>query len=142
MLILDNYSEQIESFITASIAKFMSENGLPSSIGVYCCPWAGWMTTNFNLVKTAGETGYNCPDYEFVEFDYQELSNWQEEYETDSPVYKVSGTVITHRHELGDEALNELVLSFLERIVMKIKQTQQQEILLQMLDSRFYKVFN
>lgn len=140
MVILDNYSEQIEDFIATSIMKFISENSLPASIGIYCCPWAGWMTTNFNLVKTAGEAGYNCPDFEFVEFDLLELPNWQEEYETDSPTYQVSGTVIIHRHERGDEPINEVVFSFLEQIVTKIKQTHHQEILLQMLDSNCFKV--
>jgi hypothetical protein len=140
MLNVDNYSKQIEDFIATSIMKFTAENGVPVSTGIYCCPWAGWMTTNFNLVKTAGKVDYNCPDYEFVEFDFLDLAPWREEYETDSPAYKISGTVIIHRHELGDEKINEPVFSFLEQIVVKIKQSHQQEILLQMLDSACFKV--
>ena len=79
MVILDNYLSEIESFVLNSIQKFTSENQQPSSIGIYCCPWAGWLTTNFNISTTLEETENNCPDFEFVEFGLLELDKWQEE---------------------------------------------------------------
>jgi hypothetical protein len=60
---LDNDIKIIEDFIQNSIEKFKIENGNPNSIGIYCCPWAGWLTTNFNLDKTLKETENNCPDF-------------------------------------------------------------------------------
>ncbi|RYX82638.1 hypothetical protein EON73_04205 [bacterium] len=140
MVILDDYLSQIDNFILTSIEKFTSENKPPSSIGIYCCPWAGWLTTNFNTSKTLEETENNCPDFEFVEFDFLELGKWQEEYEKDLPTFKISETVTNHNHNLGDEKLNELVFKFLETIATKIKLKFQQEILLQMLDSNCIKV--
>lgn len=140
MVILNNYLTQIENFILNSIEKFTSENKQPTSIGIYCCPWAGWLTTNFNISTTIEETENNCPDFEFVEFDILALDKWQEEYENDLPTFKISETTLTHNHDLGDEKLNELVFRFLEPIAIKIKLKFQKEILLQMLDSNCIKV--
>ena len=141
MVILDNYQNQIENFILTSVDKFKSENGQPSSIGIYCCPWAGWVTTNFNLKKTIEETKNNCPDFEFVEFDFLELTKWQEEYETELPTYKISEIVIKHNHDSGDEKLNELFFDFFGPISINLKRLIQAEILLRMLDSKYAKVF-
>ncbi len=96
MIELDKYSNFIENFIQDSIGRFKSDNkGEPKSIGIYCCPWAGWLTTNFNIHKTLNETNNNCPDFEFVEFDFLELDGWQEEYESENPTYRIKGLTIT-----------------------------------------------
>jgi len=129
MVILDNYLSQIENFILTSTEKFKSENKQPTSIGIYCCPWAGWLTTNFNISTTLEETENNCPDFEFVEFGLLELDKWQEEYEKDVPTFKISETVINHNHDLGDENINEIVFKFLEPIAITIKIKFQTEIL-------------
>ena len=140
MLILDNYKDKIEDFISMSIEKFKVENGEPSSVGIYCCPWAGWLTTNFNSSKTIEETHSNCPDFEFVAFDSLDLGEWQAEYENDLPMFEISGKIANYGHDLGDEKLNEIIFTFLEPIAMKIKKVNHQELLLQMLDSNCYKV--
>ena len=142
MIDLDKHSSIIEKFVQASIDKFKTEkNKGPVSIGIYCCPWAGWLTTNFNITRTLEETENNCPDFEFVEFDFLDLEGWQDEYESDSPDYKVNGVVVHFDHDSGDENLNELAFKFLEPIVIRLKSVNGSDFLLQMLDSRFYRVF-
>jgi len=140
MTILDEYTIQIENFISDSIRKFINENSQLASIGIYCCPWAGWLTTNFNVSKTAEETGYNCPDFEFTGFDLLELEKWQEEYETELPTFKISEAIIKHNHDLGDEKFNAIFFPFLKAIVINIKKAHHKEILLQILDSNYNEV--
>jgi hypothetical protein len=135
MIRLDSHTASIEEFIQGSIDKFKAGNGIPSSIGVYCCPWAGWLTANFNLNKTLTETNNNCPDFEFVEFDLHELPDWQEEYESENPTYILRGVTTKHQPEDGDEKLNELIFNYLKPIIAKLKENNKGEFLLQMLDS-------
>ena len=142
MIDLDKHSSIIETFIQDSIEKFKVDNDeAPKSIGIYCCPWAGWLTINFNINKTLKETNNNCPDFEFVEFDFFELEGWQEEYETENPTYKTNGLTIRKDPDTGDEGLNELIFKHMEPIVVKLKANNGSEFLLQMLDSSFVKSF-
>jgi hypothetical protein len=137
MINLNRNTKQIEEFIQNSIEKFQSENGIPTSIGIYCCPWAGWLTTNFNLDKKLNETEYNCPDFQFVEFDLLELSEWQEEYENEMPKFEIGGQTIEHNHDFSDEKLNELIFNYLKPIIRRLKEKENSVFLLQMLDSSF-----
>lgn len=139
MIDIDRYRAPIKQFITTSILKFTSTHKEPTSIGIYCCPWAGWLTTNYNIEKTLEETQDNCPDFEFVAFDHMELHDWQDEYENDFPVFIISGKNIEHNHDLGDEKLNELFFSFLEPIIIDLKLKFKTPFFLQMLDSNCYK---
>ena len=140
MINIDKDIKKIEESIQDSIEKFKIENGNPNSIGIYCCPWAGWLTTNFNLGKTLNETENNCPDFQFVEFDFLELPEWQEEYENDNPEFEINGQTIQHNHDSGDEKLNELIFSYLTPIVKELKDKNNSTFLLQMLDSNFVQV--
>lgn len=140
MIDLDKYNSEIESFILNSIRRFVAENGHPSSIGLYCCPWAGWLSTHFNKVKTLEETRNNCPDFEYVEFDLLDFPEWQEEYEKELPEYKIGGKIVSHDHDLGSDALNYIFFQFLQSIATKIKQQRKEALLLQMLDSRHVSV--
>lgn len=140
MINIDKNIKQIEKFIQNSIEKFKMENGNPNSIGIYCCPWAGWLTTNFNLEKTLDETQNNCPDFQFVEFDFLELPEWQEEYENTNPQFEINGQKIEHDHDFGDEKLNEIIFSYLKPIVRDLKNQNNSIFLLQMLDSSFVQV--
>ncbi len=140
MINIDKDVKQIEEFIQSSIEKFKLKNGNPNSVGIYCCPWAGWLTTNFNLERTLKETQNNCPDFQFVEFDFLELQKWQEEYENENPEFEINGKKIIHNHNLGDEKLNELVFSYLKPIVIGLKVKDNTIFLLQMLDSSFVQV--
>ena len=140
MINIDKNIKQIEEFIQNSIEKFKMENGNPNSIGIYCCPWAGWITTNFNLEKTLDETQNNCPDFQFVEFDFLELPEWQEEYENTNPQFEINGQKIEHDHDLGDEQLNDIIFNYLKPIVRDLKNQNDSIFLLQMLDSSFDQV--
>lgn len=140
MINIDKNIKQIEEFIQNSIEKFKMENGNPNSIGIYCCPWAGWLTTNFNLEKTLDETQNNCPDFQFVEFDFLELPEWQEEYENTNPQFEINGQKIEHDHDFGDEKLNDIIFNYLKPIVRDLKNQNDSIFLLQMLDSSFVQV--
>ncbi|ASV30109.1 hypothetical protein [Maribacter cobaltidurans] len=135
MIDLDENKKEIRGFITNSISRFKSENEEPNSIGIYCCPWSGWITTNFNINKTIEETENNCPDFEFVEYDFLELSEWQDEYETDNPQFKLNDSINIHDHDLGDKNFNQLIFDYLKPLVIDLKESYEFDFLLQMLDS-------
>ena len=125
---------KIESKVENSILKFETDNGRPKTLGIYCFPWAGWLTTNFNLTKDEK----NCPDFEFVEFDFIELPELEEEYQNDLPEFKIGENSISlNIEELGDEAINEFMFNSLKPLAMKIKNERKIEVVLQMLDSQF-----
>lgn len=141
MINLDNYAQSIKDFIHSSMASFSDKKGQPASIGIYCCPWAGWLTTNFNINKTIEDTGNNCPDFEFVAFDSMDLGDWQIEYEKDEPLFQAAGEIPEYNQDMGDERLNEIVFAYLQPIARGIKHEHPLPLLLQMLDSNYYKVF-
>lgn len=131
---LDPILERIDLEIENSIIKFIEENGNPKTIGIYCCPWAGWLTTNFNL--TIDEQ--NCPDFEFVEFDFIELPELEEEYQNDKVEFKIGDNIITlDIEEKGDEAINELMFNSIKTIAIRLKENKNIEVVLQMLDSQY-----
>ena len=99
-----------------------------------------YIKNNFNLEKSLEETENNCPDFQFVEFNFLELSEWQEEYENDNPAFEIDGVMIKHNHDLGDEKLNEVVFNYLKPIVKRLNDKDNFVILLQMLDSSFVEV--
>ncbi|ENI5462346.1 hypothetical protein ABZG89_002390 [Flavobacterium psychrophilum] len=131
---LNTILNRIESEIENSIFKFIEENGKPKTLGIYCCPWAGWLTTNFNL----SEDEQNCPDFEFVEFDFIELPELEEEYQNDKTEFKIGENLTTvDFEELGDEAINEFIFNVLKPIAIKVKNNKNMQVVLQMLDSQF-----
>lgn len=135
MINLDEKTKQIEEFIQSSIDKFRIENGNPNAVGIYCCPWAGWLTTNFNLDKTLDETYNNCPDFQFVAFDSLESPELEEECEKDYPEFEINGQIIQHDQDSGDEKLNELIFNYLKSIARELKNKNNSIFLVQMLDS-------
>jgi len=135
MVGLNKDTEKIKTFLTSSITRFQAENEEPTSVGIYCCPWSGWMTTNFNITKKIEDTKNNCPDFDFVEFDFMELVAWENEYETDHPTFKLNGSIIIHNHNLGDENLNQLIFEYLKPILIALKNNHNTNFLLQLLDS-------
>ena len=140
MINLDDNVKDIEKFIQNSIEKFCVKKGIPTSIGIYCCPSSGWISTNFNLTKTLLETENNCADFQYVEFDFFELSTWEEEYENKILVFKIEDNIIEHNHDNGDENLNEIIFNFLIPIIKNLKKDRDSIYLLQMLDSEYVKV--
>lgn len=140
MIDLNHSDKRIKEFINNSILKFKEEHKEPNSIGVYCCPWSGWLTTNYNLTKTIEETDNNCPDFEYVEFDFLDLKDWEMEYEKDKPEFKLNKKIKVHDHELGDEKFNQLIFNYLKPILLEINEKIRITFLLQMLDSSSFEI--
>ena len=86
------------------------------------------------------DTGENCPDFEFVEFDSLDFPQWQSEYESDEAEYQLGNSIIKYTHEGGDEELNEIFFSYLLPVMREVKGNIDQTILLQLLDSNCRKV--
>jgi hypothetical protein len=142
MVNLNDNSSEIKAFILDGIAKFDRQEGDANSVGIYACPWGGWISLNFNKSKTLESTFNNCPDFEFVEFDLLEIESWGMEYGSSDPMFiDQSGNTYTHNHDDGDDALNGIFFQYLEDL---IKNTRSDipltKILLQMLDSSYSKV--
>jgi len=135
MVDLNNYRKTLKEFFEMSLQKFKIEHGIPIAIGIYCCPWSGWLTTNYNLTKKIEETEKNCPDFEYVEFDFLDLKDWEMEYEKDKPEFKLNNEIKIHDHELGDEIFNQLIFNYLKPIIIEFKEKSKFISLLQMLDS-------
>ena len=140
MIVLEDSKEGITKFIIDSIETFKIQNGKFNSIGVYCCPWMGWISMCFNVNKSLSDTKYNCSDFDFVEFELFELDGWEEEYENEISVYKLNDRIIEIPFGSGDEVLNELIFKFLSNIILRIKDLYSEHILLQMLDSKFHTI--
>ena len=141
MIILEDEQGLITNFITDSIEDFRTQKGKFNSVGIYCCPWAGWISTSFNIVKSISDTSYNCPDFEIVGFKFLELDRWSEEQEKKTPTYIFEGKTTVFNFDLGDEAINEVFFKFLSSTIVNLKNDIQVDVLLQMLDSKFFKVF-
>ncbi len=141
MIVLEDEKEVIKNFIIDSIETFKVQNGEFTSIGIYGCPWAGWISLNFNTKRSLSDTEFSCPDFDIVEFDLLELEVWQTEYESNSPEYIFENKLLALDSGSGDEALNNLFFKFLSTIVLKIKNDYKEDILLQMLDSQCRAIF-
>jgi hypothetical protein len=139
---LNDTTAEVQKFILDGIEKFRQQEGTPDSIGIYGCPWSGWISLNFNINKTLESTFNNCPDFEFVEFDLLEIESWSMEYGSSSPIFvDQSGNTYTHSHDNGDDALNEIFFRYLEELIRNMKsEINISKILLQMLDSSYSKV--
>jgi hypothetical protein len=141
MVRLENDIEIITNFILDSIEKFKNHNGEFTSLGIYCCPTYNWITTCFNIDRSLEDAFYNCPDFEFVEFTLLELERWEREYEMKTPAFKFENSLFIANAGMGDEALNQFIFEFLSSVITSIKSEVKKEILLQMLDSEYNKVF-
>jgi len=93
MVNLNDKTNEITLFLESSISQFQKKHEVPSSVGIYCSPSSGWITTNFNINKELANTEINCPDFEFVEFDIFELEEWKNEYENDTHIYQLNGII-------------------------------------------------
>jgi hypothetical protein len=140
MVAIDDSKSEIISFLEGTLERFLGKFGLPNSVGVYCCPWAGWISLNFNLTKQLESTKNNCPDFEFVEYALLDMSIWAQEYQKDYPEFTLGGTNPFDRLDLDDEPINGVIFDFLKEIIIHMKPTLRFPILLQMLDSLYAEV--
>lgn len=140
MLELKNDINNIQQFIIAGLEKFTSEVNGPSVMGVYCCPWSGWISLNFNISRSLNGEDYNCLDFEFVEFDIIEFNNWQEEYDSFEGVWVDENSKIYNFNlDDGDEGLNGFFYRFLKDLLINLnKEYKLPSTVLQFLDSKFH----
>jgi hypothetical protein len=140
MIILANYTDIIIDFVNQSTEAFRLQNGDFNSVGIYCCPWSGWISINFNINQSIGDTENSCPDFEFVEFDILEVDEWQQEYESETPAFTIGNDVVELEAFPANEVWNEIFFKFLLPIVVEISENNKKPMLLQMLDSEFHEV--
>lgn len=116
MINLDKDKDLIEKFWLDSIKEFNKVNPDVSvyTVGLYCCPWAGWMTVNFD----ANPNGDNCPDFTYVAFEQLDLVHWQDEYDNNEIMeILVNGDIQTLNHEdVEDERINNIVFDYLKTL--------------------------
>ena len=67
----------VDKYIRTSIAQFQSNVGEPSWIGVYSCPWEGWITLNFDTSKDLDEDNQYCLGLEYVDYSSFEFTSWR-----------------------------------------------------------------
>jgi hypothetical protein len=138
MIRLESYESLIVNFIQEKTEEFEKEHGKPSTIGIYCCPWAGWLTVNYNTKGSLGSSILNCPDFEYVEYDMLELDEWSEEYVSDEPKFSnLDKNLITIDREQGDEIFNEIMFKYLNELIIRSNLKEKSRIFLQMLDSKY-----
>ncbi|MGD1895290.1 MAG: hypothetical protein ACFB15_32445 [Cyclobacteriaceae bacterium] len=138
MVDLEEYRSEIEHFLIDGISKFRREVGEPNLIGVYCCPWSGWISLNFNVKKKLSETKENCPDFEYVEFNMIDFESWADEYESEQPVWRYRNSIYQDNLDEGDAGLNRLFFIFMKELIQKMNTGGAAPIiLLQLLDSEF-----
>lgn len=141
MVELKNDSDKIKQFIIAGLEKFTKDVSTPTAMGVYCCPWSGWISLNFNITHSFKQEDYSCPDFEFVEFDLMNFDNWQEEYESFESIWIDDNSKTYHGHlGDGDEALNAFFFPFLKNLIVNLnKEIKLPSTILQFLDSNFHE---
>lgn len=127
---------QIEGFLRKGINRFRLEYEPPKAIGIYSSPKYGWISLNFNIEQTIEEVDYNCPDFEYVEFEFFEQPDWESEY-----IKKTSRIIDYNGIEMRLDDFNdeEYQRPFFElfKVVVKnnIEEFKPTPILIQVLDS-------
>lgn len=139
MIDLNTYNDVIRDFIAKGISDFKSKEGEPSQIGIYCSPWIGWITINFNLSVVDSKS---APDFDFVEYDMIDFEDWLQEYEAKEANYMLDGELFEHNSDLGDEHLNEFFFKFLKPIVKDLQVRYKIPFLLQFLGSAQRELIN
>lgn len=106
---------RIEAFLVEGIGAFASDH--PDTpvrqIGVYSCPWAGWIALCFD---SARQDSLSCPDMAYFEEAVLDQPRWRTLYE-DEDRFTVIGQDSSHSiydvDDTGDEGLNGPVFHLL-----------------------------
>lgn len=139
MVNLKEDSENINQFIISGFERFSNEVQRPTMMGVYCCPWSGWITLNFNITYNLNEAFYSCPDFEFVEYEIIEFKHWEEECESMAGIWS-DNKLETYQFNIndGDEGINKFFFFYLKNLIINLNQQYKlPAVLIQMLDSKF-----
>lgn len=96
----------------------------------------GWISLNFNIEQTIEEVDYNCPDFEYVEFEFFEQPDWEGEYtKKTSRIIDYNG-IEMRLDEFNDEEYQRPFFELFKVVVKnKIEEFKPTPILIQVLDS-------
>jgi len=143
MIKINDYSVKIKNEINSIITKYLSEHKEINSVGIYSCPWSGWISLCFNKNKTINDSGSNCPDFEFVEYGMIQIPEWEKEYNSEKIEIK-ENALKTFRPDLekeGDDAFNKIFFDYLKKIAKEeLTLKYKDKILIQMLDSKYLEI--
>lgn len=143
MIKLTDFSDKIINETRLIISKYLSEHKELNSVGIYSCPWSGWISLCFNKNKTIEDTGNNCPDFEFVEYGIIQIPEWEEEYNSEKIEIKKNNSKIfkLDLEKEGDDAFNKIFFDYLKKIAKEELHLEYKgKILIQMLDSKYWEV--
>lgn len=142
MIKLSDFDSRIINGIDESIQKYLGQHGSFSALGIYSCPWSGWVSICFNRTKTISDAEENCPDFEDVEYGMIEIEEWSNEYNSDKSIIEYNNK--THEleiEEVGDDGYNVYFFKYLIDIVnTKYGIKYKNKILIQMLDSEYFEI--
>jgi hypothetical protein len=139
MINLEDARNPVRELIESSLASFASGKSdvTWSTFALYACPWAGWITANFDTVANSagivarfsvngpdwygedewGRFNNNCPDFEFREWRGLDLADWQSEYEEAEPIHVRDLSGQDHFIGSENEAINGLAFHFLRTVL-------------------------
>jgi hypothetical protein len=168
MINLKDARKPVQELIESSLTSFASEKfGVTwCTFALYACPWAGWITANFDTEANSAEIvdrfsvngpdwyaedergrfNNNCPDFAFREWRSLELPDWQSQYEAAEPIHVRDLSGQDHFIGSENEAIDGLVFHFLRTVLSdKLSSTKGSPIFpggrhrfgVQLLDSRF-----
>ncbi|WP_110955048.1 hypothetical protein [Anaerosinus massiliensis] len=154
IIVLEESKAKIIGLITSSIKKFTQNNPHVKvyTFGLYSCPWAGWLTINFDAQKHSekyienlkvkyiswDEQEFydtfcnNCPDFEYADYSAMNFPIWQQQCESQERVaFKNSlGNIIEiNQYTEGDEAINKVVYEYYVNILEELEERQLFDIL-------------
>lgn len=115
MIDLDNHRSPLLKFVNHSISEFsrLHHEIRVTCVALYCCPWAGWVSINFDTNRES----YNCPDFSFCAFKIYDVQQWQDECAKNELLLRLNGEIIHINDEEDDETLNNIVFRFLVNVM-------------------------
>jgi hypothetical protein len=123
MFKIKNDSENIKQFIVVGLERFSKEVRKPVMMGIYCCPWSGWITLNFNISYKFNKESYYCPDFEFVEYNMLEFKHWEKEYLASEGIWTDDTLKVYHtNHDKGDDGLNKFFFDYLKDLIVTLNE--------------------
>lgn len=110
-------------------------------VGIYLCPWAGWLTVNFDTknhsehyvdslkrktlfgVDHFGSFCNNCPDFKYVDYAHISFPSWQHEYESQEIItFNIGSKQVVEINLLteGDEGFNKIFFEYYVGVLEEI----------------------
>jgi hypothetical protein len=120
MIDLSKQSDQVQKWMDDTIPRFLTEfpEQTPTSIGLYSSPVNGWVSLCVDVHTEPQSLRTSGPDFTHPEYALLEFAEWQNEYESTSPIIKRHDSVIVRfNHSQGDEVFNQPFFDFFMRVV-------------------------